>query len=405
MLTKQAVVREAKRVTLSTMHNAAATAERVRVKDALKRYDASVIKNEPLSGEVTSILFVITRMVRFHGGQTSILRLGTKLSELGVRVGYAVYKPQSKEEMEICAVSNLSGFKGELIDSEGFSKLLSEGTESDKEYQVICASSWDTVSYVKKLGGYKAYFIQDYEPYFYNFGELFLLSQKTYEQGLHMISLGSWNKEMINRNCNTVSKIDVVDFPYESKDYPECSRSYDYRNKKKLTLAVYLKFYGKRLPCIIPEVLNGVKKRFEKRGVQVEILYFGEAKSFKAPYGKNLGMLNKDELNELYKKADFGVVASMSNISLVPYEMLSAGLPVIEAEDGTFNYFFKKPAAIMMGLSSKELYLRMKKAISTEGEISLLMENAREEMRGLSWEKTAKQFKKALEGAANERKN
>jgi hypothetical protein len=49
MLTKQAVVREAKRVTLSTMHNAAATAERVRVKDALKRYDASVIKNEPLS--------------------------------------------------------------------------------------------------------------------------------------------------------------------------------------------------------------------------------------------------------------------------------------------------------------------------------------------------------------------
>ena len=59
----------------------------------------------------------------------------------------------------------------------------------------------------------------------------------------------------------------------------------------------------------------------------------------------------------------------------------------------------------MMGLSSKELYLRMKKAISTEGEISLLMENAREEMRGLSWEKTAKQFKKALEGVANERKN
>jgi glycosyltransferase involved in cell wall biosynthesis len=50
-------------------------------------------------------------------------------------------------------------------------------------------------------------------------------------------------------------------------------------------------------------------------------------------------MLSKKQLLSLYRKADFGMVASMSNVSLVPYEMLATGLPLIEFEDGTFPYF------------------------------------------------------------------
>ena len=80
---------------------------------------------------------------------------------------------------------------------------------------------------------------------------------------------------------------------------------------------------------------------FLKDGINVEILYFGEAKKFQSSIWQNLGMLNKFQLWKLYEKADFGVVASMSNISLVPYEMLSSGLPVIEAQDGTFPYFLR----------------------------------------------------------------
>lgn len=62
------------------------------------------------------------------------------------------------------------------------------------------------------------YFVQDYEPYFYMFGEAFIIAQKTYELGFHMISLGAWNKHMVERECSIISPIDVITFPYEEKN-------------------------------------------------------------------------------------------------------------------------------------------------------------------------------------------
>ena len=70
-----------------------------------------------------------------------------------------------------------------------FSSLhTSKNPFSSLDILLVIATSWDTVSFVKKLSGYKMYFVQDYEPYFYPFGELSLLAKKTYEQGLHMVS-------------------------------------------------------------------------------------------------------------------------------------------------------------------------------------------------------------------------
>ncbi|MDD5935896.1 MAG: glycosyltransferase family 1 protein, partial [Clostridiales bacterium] len=307
----EALIRESKRKALSFIHNVQATIDRKRVNAILENYSTSVIENEPPK-QIKTIMFVITRMVRFHGGQTSVLRLGTELSKLGYSVYYAVYKNQSKEEMQICASSNLAGFEGTLISSAAFKKL-----QSKKSPDVIVATSWDTVSFAKRFSGYKMYFVQDYEPYFYSFGELFLLAKKTYEQGLHMVSLGDWNKDMILKNCDVISPIDTIDFPYEKSEYPKSERDYlSYQKKKKFTIAVYLKYYGKRLPCIIPYMLDKVSEYFRKDGIVLDIKYFGEAKSFSSEGGTNLGMLNKQELRNLYEEADFGLVASMSNISL-----------------------------------------------------------------------------------------
>ncbi|MDE7297474.1 MAG: glycosyltransferase family 1 protein, partial [Lachnospiraceae bacterium] len=327
-----ALKRESKRWLLSLIHQGQALVEQKRVNAALQYYTTDVIRNEK-PPRTRSVLFLVTRMVRFHGGQTSVLRLGTQLARLGFRVGYAVYKPQSKKEMELCARSNLADFEGLLFTAAELQQML-DGKK--KSADIIVASSWDTVSFAKRLPGYRMYFVQDYEPYFYSFGELFLLAKKTYEQGLHMVSLGAWNKKMIERECRSVSPVDVIDFPYEAKEYKLRQKDFSgYAGRREFTIAVYLKFYGKRLPCIIPYMLEGAAKRLQREGIALKICYFGEAGTFRAPGGENLGMLNKEELRELYYRADFGMVASMSNISLVPYEMLAAGLPVIEFADGT----------------------------------------------------------------------
>lgn len=391
----EAIKREGKRVLLSGIHYMQAKAEMARVSAELKRYSFDVIQNKSPKKK-RSILFLITRMVRFHGGQTSLLRLGTKLSAMGFDVGYAVYKSQSKEEMALCAKSNLSDFQGHLFTMTDLSRMISG---EKKSADLVVASSWDTVSFAKKLPGYKMYFVQDYEPYFYQFGEIFLLAKKTYEQGLHMVSLGAWNKKMIERECHPVSAIDVIDFPYEAAEYPLRERDFSaYQNKKTLRLAVYLKYYGKRLPCIIPDLLCKLKKLLAAEGISLLVDYFGEAESFHAPGGRNLGMLNKEELKNLYYSADFGMVASLSNISLVPYEMLSAGLPVIEFADGTFSEFFPEGSATLIGLSAEELCGKLLTLLRQPEQLKLQLSFARAYMDGLGWEKSAAQFAEIIKG-------
>lgn len=370
------------------IHNIQGKFEKRTVNARLDRYDPGVIHNAKPK-QINSIVFVIERFALYSGGQTSILRLGTKLSNLGYKVGYVVYKRQSVAAMEEIARKNLSNYRGTMYTYEEMGKIRAD---------VVIASSWDTVSFAKKMHGYKMYFLQDYEPYFFSFGELFIMASKTYEQGLHMVSLGQWNKEMVEKNCKTISKIDTIDFPYEKKEYPEIKRDYNsYTKKKEFIFAVYLKYYGKRLPNITQYILKQVKDELKKDGIHLILKYYGEDKSFTCEGGVNLGVLNKKQLFELYKEADFGLVASMSNISLVPYEMLATGLPVIEFEDGTFPYFFPDNCAILTSLSYMDLYHKIKNAISNPIQLEEMNRNAKNHLSTLSWDKTAYQFHEVLQ--------
>lgn len=391
----EALVRETKRRVLSLMHNVSYRTKRKRMNSLLEGYDPSPVFNR-VPPRRDTIAFVITRMVRFHGGQTSVLRLGTQLAGLGMNVKYLVYKPQSIKEMEVCASSNLSGYKGDCVRYEEY---LREAEESGEGPGLVCATSWDTVSKVKAFkNAYKMYFVQDYEPYFYEFGEEFLMAKDTYLQGLHMVSLGEWNRRMILKECAQEGaagelKIDAVSFPCEKSEYVRGERDYAaYPGKKKLTLAVYVKFYGKRLPNLIPFMLQNTAKTLKEHGIETEVLYFGEAKTFKAAGGRNLGHLSREELAELYRRADFGMVASMSNISLVPYEMHAAGLPVIEFGDGTYKDFFTGGSAVLTRIGETDIAGKLLEVMKNPEELARMQKAADETMKDLSWERTGREF-------------
>jgi glycosyltransferase involved in cell wall biosynthesis len=108
-------------------------------------------------------------------------------------------------------------------------------------------------------------------------------------------------------------------------------------------------------------------------------------------------MLSKSELRDLYQTADFGMVASMSNISLVPYEMLSTGLPVIEFTDGTFEYFFHLGSATMTSIDPKDLYEKLKAGITKPETLLQQQERASGYMDTLSWQTSGRQFADILE--------
>lgn len=346
-----------------------------------------VINNKPV--QVNKIAFLIPGIDRYSGGITSILRLGTYLQSMKYDISYVDVSDEKLKNLEINAKFNLLNYKGKI---EKFKK-----TNYDS-YDIVIAGNWYAVYFLNYYNAYKMYFIQDYEPYFFKLDERYLLAKKTLELGIHIVSLGKWNIQQIKRECHTVSKLNWIDFPYEPNEY--CSNTikdyYSYKNKKVISIAVYTKEEGKRIPNIIQAVLKNAKESLAEYGIKLEVKFFGLKSSYKVSVGINLGKLTKAELVDLYNKSDFGMVASMTNISLVPYEMLAVGLPVIEMKDGSYSSFLPEESALLIDFNYSSLVKGIINAVENPSIIELRMIKAKKAIQNLSWEKTAEQFSKII---------
>ena len=166
---------------------------------------------------------------------------------------------------------------------------------------------------------------------------------------------------------------------------------------KRGDFAVYIKDVGKRAPYLIQYLLTKLKNDFSKEGITLNIKYYGEDKNFKCEGGENIGKLNKNELLNLYNTSDFGLVVSLTNISLVPYEMLATGLPVIEFKEGTFEYFFPDNTAIVTTFDYNDFYNQIKENINNPNKLKEMNKNSMEYLSRLSWEKTTEEFIKILD--------
>ena len=102
-------------------------------------------------------------------------------------------------------------------------------------------------------------------------------------------------------------------------------------------------------------------------------------------------------MKSLYEKSDFGIVASMTNISLVPYEMLAMGLPIVEFKDGSFPFFFPENTAMLVDYNYNSLVEEVIKSVENPKHIAEMMENSHNYLKTLSWKNSCKQFKDIIE--------
>lgn len=339
---------------------------------------------------VNKIAFIVQGIAKFSGGITSVLRLGTYLEKYGYSVSYLDYTNQNVSEIKNNANFNLPDYKGTIKNYYKAGK---------KDYDVVIATSWESFYRLNKFKAYKMYFVQDFEPYFSKFNEKFLLAKKTYELGAHIVSLGSWNVEMIKKECSTVSKLNAISFPYEPNEYSlSTKREYsDYAYKKNLKIAVYTKEEGKRIPNILQYILKKTSEDFEKKGIKLDIMFFGLKSNYKVSVGRNLGKLTKKQLIELYNDCDFGMCASMTNISLVPYEMLATGLPVIEFSEGSYSDFLPEASATLIDYNYHTLIMKLEELLKKPILIDKQVEIGRNALEKLSWKKTASEFSQILQ--------
>lgn len=358
-----------------------------RVCNLLENSSFDSVSNPAMPREVKTMAIVMPFIGVTSGGGSSILRIGTSIANRGIELTYLVQGNKSQKDIE------------ELKQNASISIPNYQGTfkrfEDHEEYYDICmATNWQSVYYCKQLKGYKAYFIQDFEPFFFDVGDEYMLAKKTYTFGFHHISLGPWNLKQIEKNVQGVhSKSDYITFPYEPSEYSMVERDYlSYQSKKSFNMAVYIKESGRRIPAIIQYLLKETEKKLLDHGIKLNVYYYGLKKDVHVLSGTNLGLLTKKQLFELYKKVDFGMVASMTNISLVPYEMLATGLPTFEFKDGSYSDFLGEDSAMLIGFDPDELTKRILEVINDPQQLIDMNTNAMKRLESLSWDKTCDEF-------------
>jgi hypothetical protein len=358
--------------------------------DAILKYFNDEPAQQNRRAHYRSITFVTTGIIAYDGGQTTMLHLGTLLSEQGYQVFYLSYVPQSAEDMATNAEFNYPNYQGKCLDMSHL-----DNHQSD----IWVATLWESAYVIKSKPGYKMYFVQDYEPYFYPFGDRYQLAKRTYDLGLHIISLGPWCVKMIEDQCDPHGIIDQINFPIDLDHYPLKERDFNtYKDMATVKLAVYTKWTSpRRAPITIQLVLKNAEAILAKKGITLKIRYFGSPKSKHFINGKNLGKLTRPEMNALYHWADFGIAPSMTNFSLVPFEMMSTGLPFIDFLEGTGRYFLPDTGYIPTHMDEKALAQTILDTVRQPEGLPKMIHESNKYLHSVTWDRTINSFIKILD--------
>ena len=208
-----------------------------------------------------------------------------------------------------------------------------EGFDTAKG-DIVIATGWQTVARALNAVHFRErfYFVQDNEAGFHPMGSSALIANWSYTQELACICAGPWLARTLNERFARWTR--HFDLAYDHTVYYPAA---NLRGRKQKC--------GKRLPRVALYARVGTARRavelallglehLAASGCKFEVSLFGEnITRSSAPFPcTSHGILNAEELAELYRNADIGICFSTTNYSLVPQEMMACGLPVVEID-------------------------------------------------------------------------
>jgi len=269
------------------------------------------------------------------GGHQNMFRFIKYAEDAGYRCTVYLYDAQGLgvRERDVSAM---------IASSDAYANLDGAIQQYDRtrgvdECDAIVATGWETAyaSYLDPSLARRFYFVQDFEPSFYPAGTEYVLAENTYRFGFRGLTAGAWLATMLAERYGMAS--DHYDFGADSALYRVTNQgSRD---------GVF--FYARPVtPRRAFELGVMALERFASERPDATIHLAGEqfARS-RVPFAHvSHGSLPLHALNEVYNECAAGLVLSLTNMSLLPLELLAAGVtPVIN--DGPNNRLVASPDA------------------------------------------------------------
>ncbi len=246
-----------------------------------------------------------------------------------------------------------------LFDDFGFSSdYVHYGYDTHEKFDMAVATAWWTAEGVVRNvhAEKKVYFIQDYEPWFNPMGDLFLKAEQSYRYGLSPITIGRWLAQKIEKKSNITAQ--YFDFTADLTTYFPLKK----RKKENSICCIFQPDKPRRCPELMKETLSIIR---ENRP-DTKIYTYGSTENPKLPFCEHLGILSKEACNSLYNRCRVGMCLSSTNPSRIPFEMMAAGLPVVELYGENTIYDFPEKATLLAARTSGSLAGAVMKILESE---------------------------------------
>lgn len=263
-------------------------------------------------------------------------------------------------------------------------KLIHELEELRGSLDIVFATHYSTVYIAKKnIEKYKKlfYFVQDYEPYFNPMSEEYIRADLSY---LIPDVLVCFNKWVYNKVKTTYSR--------------------QLKDKEIFWLPFYINrkiFYYSGQPKKDNLILFFARPEMDRRlfnlglralelvyslNPNIEIALFGSnninSEHIRFPH-INYGVLNQNELAELYRSSQIGLTFNTTNPSMTPYEMMACGVCVVDIDynDNSINY--NPGSAVLAKPDEFEIAKAIIDLTNNKRKINMIMDQALAYIHGL----------------------
>jgi len=281
--------------------------------------------------------WIIPRLIIGGGGHRNILRAAHHLQSYGhsVVLHFTSSDDQAAQLGQLVR-KNFYPFEGEIKAYDG----------KFRNTDVIMATHWTTVDAALRARSFTKeifYFVQDFEPAFAPMGSEYVLAENTYRQGLYCVTSGPWCEKLLKSDYGC--EADHFRFPIDRQVYHVKPRAKPNKN---------IIFFAKPdMPRRCFEIGSMMLAQLHRRRPDLEIILFGsgaiEASSLDFPATLLKIVPTIEDLATMYANADLGIAFSTTNPSLVPYEMMASGCPVVDLDrpGNEYNYDDRRDIAFL----------------------------------------------------------
>lgn len=233
------------------------------------------------------------------------------------------------------------------------------------------------------------YFVQDFEPWFYARGSEFTFAEETYRFGFTGITAGTWLADKLRSEYGMTCY--PVGFSYDKAVYaPGPTRK---RGRRRIF------FYA--------------RPSTERRAFEMGLLAFAtlctsipevmpvfagfDLSAFVIPFEhESWGVLGIAALPDLYRSCDLALVISLTNLSLLPLELMACGTPVVSNNGPWTEWLLNSQNAVLADANAASLADAMQSLLQSDPERARLVAAGIAFARSTSWDDAGDEMASAL---------